>query len=294
MPIPRPTGPPGLQKAWQIARPTIRVGQFDTNSVRLQQHPHADTFAEIHFPRSYIAPPRLPHGFRCLDVDHCADIRVKATIENIQKTSAAYHATSWADTVLYRAIVTSLDLAPANIDFLTGEYYRDLVENPSSPASVRIDFESPFVTPPKVIIFFNLLDIVQKGGYHIRTTASEIDTLGFTLTIESWGATILRCAQACWIAYPEDRKHIFSTSVNTNVVSGLKQKRSKAINFTNVEFWRMPDVFVAFNELNFDGTVNLGIEAYVDNVTTIGLTWHLDTLYESTLGSAGATIVVVN
>lgn len=288
--------PQGLQSARQIARPTIRVGQFDTRNVRCWQGARDDTLAEIHFPHSYIAPPRLPHGFRYLDADQGKGLHVKATIGDIQEASAVYHATSWASTTLYSAVVTSLNLAPANIDFDTGEHRRDLVNDPLSPASVPIQFGRPFVTPPKVAVFFNLIDIDPKDGCRIRTTTTKIDNKGFTLTIESWGDTDLRCAQACWIAFPEDRKHVFLTSVNTaqKDVPLVERKWSKAINLTQVNFWRMPDVFVALNELDFDGGVGLRMNAYVDNVATSGLTWHLKTWSDSILRSAGATIIAVN
>ena len=105
-------------------------------------------------------------------------------------------------------IITSFNLGPASIDFLTSEHSHDLVKNPSS-SPLCINFEHAFVTPPKVVIFFNLLDIDQKKGCHIRTTISKIDRNGFTLTIESWGDTILCCAHACWIAYPENCRCIF-------------------------------------------------------------------------------------
>ncbi|KAF8803296.1 hypothetical protein BYT27DRAFT_6742060 [Phlegmacium glaucopus] len=299
LPIPRPAGPPGPQKVRQTVHSPSHVGYFDTQSIRLSQHPRPDTFTEIHFPHSYIAPPRLPHGFSYIDVDHCADIRVKAAIEEVKKPSAVYHATFWEDTVLYRMIITSFNLGPAHIDFLTGEHSCDLVKNPSSPHSLRINskrinFEPPFVTPPKVVAFFNLLDMDQKQGCRIRTTTSEIDRIGFTLTIESWGDTTLRCARACWIAYPEDRRHIFSASVNTRGISPMGKEWKNAIKYTDVKFWRTPDVFVALNEIDSDGQFDLRIKAYVANVTTIGLTWHIDTWSDSVLRSAGATIIAVN
>ncbi|KAF8803287.1 hypothetical protein BYT27DRAFT_7260322 [Phlegmacium glaucopus] len=265
LPIPRPAGPPGPprpQKVQQTVHSSSHIGYFDTRSIRLSQRPRSDTFAEIHFPHSYIAPPRLPHGFSYIDVDHCADIRVKAAIEEVKKASAVYHATFWGDTVLYRMIITSFNLGPAHIDFLTGGHSRDLVKNPSPPYSLRINFEHPFVTPPKVVAFFNLLDMDQKKGCRIRTTTSKIDRNGFTLTIESWGDTTLRCARACWIAYPEDRRHIFSTLVNTREASPVGKEWKNAIKYTDVKFWRTPDVFVAFNEIDSDGKFDLRIKAY--------------------------------
>jgi len=273
------------------------ISQFDTQSVRAWDKPQPDTYGEVTFPRPFVAPPRLPHGIRQLDEDRKANIRVKTTIENITKTSGVYHVTSWADTVLYSGIVDSLNLAPANLEFLTGEHNRNLYADPTSPASVRINFERPFVTPPKVVVFFNLFDLDRSKNWRLKTTATNIDVNGFTLNIETWSDTILYAAQVCWIAYPEDREHIFSTSVNTQDVRPWDKpqlKNSKSIDLGNTEFWKTPNVFVAWNQFDLDCKANFRLNAYVDNVTQTGLTWHIDSWADTVLYSAGATIIAVN
>ncbi|KAF8803284.1 hypothetical protein BYT27DRAFT_7214834 [Phlegmacium glaucopus] len=261
-------------KVRQTVHSSSHVGYFDTQSIRLSQYLRSDTFAEIHFPHSYIAP-RLPHGFSYIDVDHCADIRVKAAIEEVKKASAVYHATFWGDTVLYRMTITSFNFGPANINFLTGEHSRDLVKNPSSPHSLRINFEHPFVTPPKVVASSTALTWIRRND-----VASGQPPAKLTGTDSR---SLLK-----------DRRHIFSASVNTREASLVGKEWKNAIKYTDVKFWRTPDVFVALNEINSDGRFDLRIKAYVANVTTIGLTWHIDTWSDSVLHSAGATIIAVN
>ncbi|KAF9222875.1 hypothetical protein BS17DRAFT_160914 [Gyrodon lividus] len=273
------------------------VSQFDTQTVRLWNAPQPDTFAQVNFPRPFTAPPRLAHGIRQLDVDKSANIRVKTAIENITQTSGVYHITSWADTTLYSGIVDSLNLAPANLEFLTGEHIRNLCADPKAAASTRIIFERPFLTSPKVLVFFNYIDLDNNHNWRLKTTATEIDADGFTLNIETWGDTILYAAQACWIAYPEDRAHIFSTSVDTQEIRHLDKpqlQQSKSIGFGAVEFWKNPNVFVAWNMFDLGCGANFRLKAYVDNVTQKGLTWHIDTWADTVLYSAGATIIAVN
>lgn len=273
------------------------ISQFDTQNVHAWDNPQPDTFATVTFPRPFVAPPRLPHGFCELDVANSANIRAKAWIENITKTSGVYHVTSWSDTTLYSGIFDSLNLAPANLEFLTGEYKRDLLADSSSPASVRINFERPFVTPPNVVVFFNYIDLDCTKNWRLKTSASDIDVNGFTLNIETWSDTTLYAAQACWVAYPEDREHIFSTSVNTEDVRPWDKPQlqtSNSINFANTEFWKTPNVFVAWNEFDLDCKANFRLKAYVDNITQTGLTWHLDAWSDTVLYSAGATIIAVN
>ncbi|KAF8834550.1 hypothetical protein BDN67DRAFT_563758 [Paxillus ammoniavirescens] len=275
------------------------VSQFDTQTVRGGDDPQPDTCAQINFPgRPFAAPPRLPHGIRQLDVGNDADIRVKTTIENITQTSGVYHITSWADTTIYSGIVDSLNLAPANLEFLTGEHIRILCAHPkAAAAATRITFERPFLTPPKVLTFFNYIDLSNNCNWRLRTTATDIDANGFTLNIDTWCDTILHAAQACWIAYPKDRAHIFSTSVNTWEVRPPDQpqlQQSKTIGFGDVEFWKRPNVFVALNTFDIGCGANFRLNAYVDNVSRKELTWHIDAWGDTVLYSAGATIIAIN
>jgi len=273
------------------------ISQFDTQSVRLWNKPQPDTHGVVNFPRSFVAPPRLPHGFRQLDIDHNANIRAKATIANIRNDSADFHITSWADTTLYSGIVDSLNLAPANLEFLTGEHMRNLLADKNAPSAVRINFERPFVTPPKVAVFLNHIDLDKSKGWRLKTTATNIDTRGFTLNIETWADTILYAAQAAWVAYPEDREHIFSTSVNTMDVRPWDKPQatqSKHLNFGNVEFWKPPNIFMALNQIDFNSGHNLRVRAYPENVTKEGMTWHIDSWADTILYSTGVTILAVN
>jgi len=131
----------------------------------------------------------------------------------------------------------------------------------------------------------------------LETSATDIDEKGFTLNIETWDDTILYAAGVGWIAYPEDRTHIFSISVNTGEI-GLRDEpqtqHSKDISFGDVEFWKNPSVFVALNMFDLGCGHDFRLEAFVDQVTQQGLTWHLDSRSDTVLYSAGASIIAVN
>ncbi|KAF8547012.1 hypothetical protein OG21DRAFT_1425677 [Imleria badia] len=271
--------------------------EFDTQDVRPWYEPQLDTRATLNFPRPFVAPPRLPHGIRQLDIGCNANIRVTSTLQQITESRADCHMITWADTTLYSGVDHVIALAPGDLEFSTGEHTRNLLTNPNNPASVRVNFERPFVTPPKVIVFFNGIDLDKNYNWRLRTTATEIDAKGFTLNIETWADTILYAAQACWIAYPEDRQHIFSTSVNTMAVRPWNQpqlKQSRGITFDPVQFWKKPAVFVALNSIDIGCTANLRINAYVNGVTRTGLVWHIDSWGDTILYSAGASIIAFN
>ena len=271
--------------------------EFDTGSVRPPENPHPDTRVTVNFPRSFVALPRLPHGFRLLDIDKRTNIRAKSTITSVTRHWADCHITTWGDTTLYCGVDHIFVLAPNHLEFLTGEYMRNLLADPTSPPSVRINFERPFVTPPKVVVFFNYIDLYKDRNWRLKTTATDIDVNGFTLSIETWSDTVLHAAQACWIAYPEDREHIFSTSVDTTEVRPSYQpqhQQSKAIEFNGVKFWENPSVFIALNSFDIDCKANFRVKAHVDNVSMTGLTWHIDSWWDTVLYSAGASIIAFN
>ena len=267
--------------------------EVDAGSIRPTTEPCPDTVATVTFPHPLVARPRLPHGFRALDVDKNSHIRAKSTIPYFTRAWADCHITSWDDTKLHNGVVHILALAPADLDFLTGEHMR----HSGDSSSVRITFERRFVTPPKVVVFFNHIDLDMDHNWRLNVSASDVDANGFTLHIETWGDTILYGAQACWIAYPEDRPHIFSTSVNTmdiRPVSQPQHEQSKDITFGEVEFWKDPTVFVALNYLNINCTRNLRVNAHVDGVSKTGLVCHIDSWYDTIMYAAGASIIAFN
>ena len=248
----------------------------------------------LNFPRSFVARPRLSHGIRYLDMDKNNPLLVNSVIPFFTKDWANCRFIAWEGAKLYGGIGDVFALAPCDLDFLTGEHMRYLWRDPNTPASVRINFERPFVTPPKVVVFFNRIEFERNRNWRALTTATDIDAKGFTLNIETWSDTILYCAQTCWIAYPEDREHIFSTSVSTMEVRPWNEPQhqaNKEILFNSIEFVKKPSVFIALNYLDVDCKANLRINAYVDDITTTRLTWHIDTFADTVLHAAGASII---
>ncbi len=234
------------------ALPTVELSATERNAVHNSWArstspclPGTAIQTTFYFPSPFLDRPRLPHGFRELDIDKNANIRVKSTIQDFTNTWANCHITTWEDTTLYSAIDDVFVIAPDNLQLLTGEHMRNLLVEPNDPASVRVDFERPFTTPPRVVVFLNFIDLDKNHNWRLTSTATDIDVNGFTLTIGTWGDTILYAAQACWIAYPQDREHIFSASVNTMDVRPWdwpQLQQHRAIAFDGVEFLKVPTV----------------------------------------------------
>ena len=255
------------------------------------------TQRSFNFPRPFVDRPRLAHGLREIDIANNADIRVSSTFQQLTKSSADCNIITWANTTLWSAIADVIALAPGDLDFLTGEHTRSVWRNPNSPAFVRIDFERPFLTPPKVVVFFNCIHLGRSHNWRLKTTATDIDVDGFTLHIGTFLDTMLYAARVGWIAYPEDRKHIFSTNISTadiRPVDQPQQLHSKEISVNSAEFLKTPSVFIALNYLDIDCKANLRISAYVDDVSTTSLVWYIDSWDDTVLYSAGASIIAFN
>src|SRR6266702_3753960 len=258
------------------------------------------TQTTLNFPRLFVDRPRLAHGIRLLDIGHHANIRVSSSLQHLTRSSVDCHITTCNTTLgVYRDVAFAhvFALAPGDLDFLTGEHMHNPWVNPNDPASVRIDFERPFVTPPKVVVFLNCIDLDKNHHWRVKTTASDIDVKGFTLHIGTWLDTILYAVRAGWIAYPEDREHIFSTSVSTLDIRPVNEpqlEHSKEISFDSVEFLKTPSVFVALNSLDIDCKTSLRIHARVDGTSTTRLVWHIDSWADTVVYSAGATIIAFN
>lgn len=92
----------------------------------------------------------------------------------------------------------------------------------------------------------------------------------------------------------EQREFVASGSVNVMDVrqwTAPRHENQNTINFGGVTFPTPPKVFYGFNFLDLKCDANLRLKATVDNVTTTGLTWHIDSWYDSTLYAAGISYI---
>ena len=141
------------------------------------------TQRSINFPRPFVGRPRIAHGLREIDMANDENIRISSTYQNVTRSSVDCNIITWADTTLLSAASDVLALAPGELDILTGEHTRCLWTNPNAPAYVRIEFERPFETPPKVAVFLNCVELGKSSNWRVQTSASEIDVDGFTLYV---------------------------------------------------------------------------------------------------------------
>ncbi|KAG9044308.1 hypothetical protein FS837_008376 [Tulasnella sp. UAMH 9824] len=277
------------------------VGTFNTKQIHLDHCPQKENSGVIRFPQTYVAPPRVALGLSALDIENGTKIRVKSYTDDITSQDFTAHIDTWGDTSLYSGEVNYFAMKPANLDFQTGTFQatQDFGEGTvlGKKTSHRVTYDRPFLTPPRVVVFLREVSLNGDKDWCIKTYASNIDTKGFTLHFDTSGDTIVDSVGAGWIAYPEDRDHICSGTGHTTEVSPRHhphEKHQKDVVFQGVHFWRNPRVFVALNSFDMSSEADLRCRAYCDNVTTNGLTWHIDTWRDSKLKSAGISYICFN
>ncbi|KIO25276.1 hypothetical protein M407DRAFT_75936 [Tulasnella calospora MUT 4182] len=274
------------------------VSSFNTQEVHLWNNPQEQTSKTLNLPQTYVAPPRCVVGLNSLDMQSGTNIRVRAYDDGVDSQRYTAHIDTWAGTTLYSASIDTLVLKPGNLDILSGQFSTEEDHpwnQPKVATSRRINFERPFVTPPKVLCFLKQFDTGSGSSTRVRTYTSDIDAKGFTIHIDTWADSILYSATSSWVAYPEDKDYIFSGTANIMDIRPWQDpqpQNHKDISFQGTQFFKKPTVFVALNSIDISAETNLRIRAYCDNVTTGGMTWHMDSWADTKLWSAGMSYLV--
>ena len=56
---------------------------------------------------------------------------------------------------------------------LTGEHMHNISNDPTDPLPVRVDFERPFVTPPKVVAFLNYIELDKSRNWSLMVVTGR-------------------------------------------------------------------------------------------------------------------------
>ncbi|EOD47349.1 uncharacterized protein JDV02_000097 [Neofusicoccum parvum] len=270
------------------------AGILNTMEVRPWDKPQADNSKSIYYYKKYNEVPQLPMGLTSLDIDQKANIRIRAFSSDATQEKFKVSLDSWADTVLYSASLTWLERSNSRFDYLqTGTYNTQETRPWNSPQltpSKRINFAKPFSSPPKVVTFLQSLDMDHSRNWRIRVYATDVDTNGFTVHADSWGDSILYSAGVTWLAYPADQPGVASGKFNTQDVRPANQPRaenSSTVNFDKA-FGKPPKVMMALDSLDYDNSKNLRLRLSQSQVTNTGITWHLQSWWDSVMYSSGA------
>lgn len=280
---------------FRVEPDTTDTGVFSTADVRAWDMPRRDNARPVVFAQPCSAPPRVAVGLTELDAASTADLRIAATARNVTATGFTAALDARADTVLYRAASTWLEVAPDDPDFQIGTLHTQLPA-PLQTAARRIDFDRRYAAPPAVVVWLNALEISNRANARVRAHVTDIDAAGFTLHIESWADTALHAAGVTWIAHPATAPNLASGTFSTLDVRPWNQPRAVTtgtVRFPAGLFAAPPRVLVALNALDIDRQANLRITSSVSSVSATGMTWSLDSWADTKLYSAGASYLAI-
>ncbi|KAG0128486.1 hypothetical protein HOY82DRAFT_592817 [Tuber indicum] len=276
------------------------TGSWNTRDAPGRDTHSLETSQIIPFAKPFVSSPKLPFGLNYFDISTHTNIRVAATTSDITKESFKVSINSWGDTHLVSAGISWLEVSPGHLEYQSGEFSTQQdhpSDKPQTETSRRIIFDRPFPSPPKVIVFLRQFDMARNPYCRVVTKVSGIDASGFTIHINTWADSILYSTTAGWIAYPEDREHVFSCTASTEDIRHWTRpaqlKHSKRIDFGGPKFWKTPNIFMAINQLDFSCKSYMRIKVEAKDVTQTGLTWHIDSWLDPLMVRAGVSILAV-
>lgn len=273
---------------------TYDAGQFNTMEIRPEDRPQLVNDKVKYYNRKYDSVPQLPVGITSLDISQAANIRITAATSEATTENFKASLQSWADTVLYSASMTYLEKSSA-FDYIQTGVYNTQETRPWNESqlthSTRINFTTPFSAPPTVVTWLQSLDMDKKKNWRITVSATDIDANGFTIHADSWADSILYSAGVTWLAYPEDQPGVTSGSFNTQDVRPWQkpQAENSGVKSFDAAFSGTPKVIMALDSLDYDHSRNLRVRLSMSSVNSTGMTWHLQSWWDSIMYSAGAS-----
>ena len=273
---------------------TSLTGTFNTLDVRPYRMKRTRTTSKaITFSKPFTAPPGLLMGLNYLDIGNEANIRIKVYASDISSNGFRVHIDSWSDTTLHAGGASWFKLAPDRLEYQHGQFSARSNAR-SRLSSCRITFARPFGSLPKVIVFFNMLDLDKKFAWRIKAYATDIDCRGFTIHIETWGDTLLHGAAAGWFAYPENLTYMFGGTSNTMELCSFvtpQHNVRRGINFDGVQMQELPSVFMAINYIDVYNSNCLRLRVFPSSITTTGMVWNIESWISPNIYHAGISYI---
>ncbi|WKT53671.1 Peptidase, metallopeptidase [Fusarium oxysporum f. sp. vasinfectum] len=270
------------------------AGQFSTLELHPWDRPQQDNHKVVHFKKEHDSKPDIPVGITSIDISHKTNIRIKASA--MEPTTKGFKASlnSWSDTTLYSASMTFLEKS-TRFSYMQTGVYNTKKNGPGDQSrlkhSKRIVFDKPFDAPPKVITWLQALDMDKDKNWRIRVYPTDIDKAGFTIHADSWGDSILYDAGVTWLAYPANQPGVTSGKFSTQDARPWNnpQAENSGIFHFPTAFSETPKVIMALDMLDYDHSRNLRLRLSTSAVTNTGITWHLQSWWDSIMYRSGAS-----
>ena len=272
----------------------LETGTFNTMDVRPWQNPQAHTTGTVQLSSSNTFPPSVLLGVNSLDMNI---LRIKSHIQKVTNSSITIDMESWGDTVQYSSGCSWLSIPRGDPDIQFGRF--NTMDDhpwtrPKKSTTRKITFNPPYLAPPKVVVWLESGDTGAAQNCRIITKAENITTDSFIIHIDTWSDTNIWSGGASWLSYSAHREDIRSGTFNTQDVRAWDRPQllnSARISFDGGAFLNTPGVFAALNSLDIERGRNIRIKLRVTDVTTSGMTWHLDSWGDTIQYSSGGSYI---
>lgn len=233
-------------------------------------------------------------GISSIHVDTGSNLRVRACAE-VDEGQRIFSITlqSWFTTNLKEAGCCCMEIATNSPDYQHGTF--NTMDDhpwtePQPKTSRRITFKRAYAAPPKVVVWFNSMDISSDGGWRVHTYATEVTETGFTINIDTWDDSKISSCGATWIAHPADMPEVSSGELPPRGHSS--HENSGYVTFDSMGFQVPPRVLIGINKLDFDHAQKLRISAGAPEIMKERMRWHISTW--DNIGSAAASYIAFN
>jgi hypothetical protein len=274
------------------------TGVVNTMSVRPWQNPAHENRIAVAFSPPCQSLPIVLLGLNWLDIGSNANVRISADLVSAQNDGMTINLHSWADTAMYSSGCAWLRLASEDNDLQTGTFSTmddHLWYRPQTKTSRRIRFTRPYTEPPTVLVWLNSLDVGKDANCRIKAHASDISIDGFTVNIDSWAETSIYSGRVSFLTFSSGRSDICGGTYTTSDVRNWwdpRPENSAQISFSK-RFEKPPRVYMALNSMDMQHGRNLRIRLSAENITTTGMTWHIDSWGDTQMYLGGATYVAI-
>ena len=273
----------------------LETGTFNTMEVRPWQKPQAHNVGTVQLTLSNTSPPNILLGLNWLDMNI---LRIKSHVLDVTTNSVKIDLESWGDTVQSSAGCSWLSIPKDDPDLQFG-HFNTMDDHPwtqpKKSTTRTISFARPYSAPPNVVVWLESGDTGGAQNCRIVTKAENVTANGFTIHIDTWSDTKIWSSGASWFAYSAGRKDIRSGTFGTDDVRAWNRPRlenNARITFGGGCFSKAPRVFAALNKLDIERGHNIRIKLTTSDVSTSGMTWHLDSWGDTIQYSVGASYIV--
>ncbi|KAF9067482.1 hypothetical protein BDP27DRAFT_1328669 [Rhodocollybia butyracea] len=274
----------------------LDTGVFNSMSVRPWNTPTSDNRGTIKFTGAPLpAVPQILLGLNWFDMGHGLNFRIRSLVEQVTTASCTINLQSWADTVNYSSGVSWLKLPANNQDFQGGTFDTTDPTRTTALGQVthKINFAHAYASPPTVVVFLTSVDTEKGRNTRAKVYATDVQTDGFNVHVDSTSDTLLWNAGIAWFAYPTNKKGITSGTCSTSDVRSWEQAsqlaNSRPVTFPDQTFDKAPRVFMAVNQLDIGYQTNARIHLSSSNVTKTGMEWHIDAWGDTKMYLAGVS-----